>query len=64
MKKKGTSEICLFFKIVAPHFCTVFSTICGTVVKNKLALVFDVKVFGTPWTILRLRGIEIRVRHV
>ena len=27
----------IFSKFRAPHFCTVFSTICGTVVKKKMS---------------------------
>ena len=35
-KQKCTSQICICFsRCWAPHFCTVFSTICGTVVKEN-----------------------------
>ena len=34
-KEKCTSQKCIFFRnFGSPHFCTVFSTICGTVVKQ------------------------------
>ena len=52
-----------FSKFRSPHFCTVFSTICGTVVKKKKmsqrGIVFQV--FGTPWPILRLRRGEVEI---
>ena len=55
----------VFFEILGPHFCTVFSTICGTVVEeNEKTWVDRNEVFGTPWPILRFKGAEILVRHV
>ena len=39
-----------------PFFCTVFSTICGTVVEeNEKNRGIEIRFFGTPWPILRLR---------
>ena len=63
-KNSCTSQKCIGFQNFDPlHFCTVFSTICGTVVQEIEKTQGDRNlVFGTPWPILRLRGVEISVR--
>ena len=49
-----------------PHFCTVFSTICRTVVEeNEKKNTGRSKLgFWDPWPILRLREVEFSVRDV
>ena len=50
----------IFRNFELPHVCTVFSTICGTVVsKNEHGGSIEIRVFEPPWTILRLSGPEI-----
>ena len=47
------------------HFCTVFSTICGTVVEeNEKYRRIEIRFSGPPWPILRLRKVEISVRDM
>ena len=60
-KKMTHRKKCVFFRnFEPPHFCTVFSTICGTVVeKSDEARELVFRVFGTSFPILRLRGAEI-----
>ena len=60
-KENDSSQKCVFFRnFEPPHFCNVFSNICGTVVrKNNEARGPVFNVFGTPWPILRLTGPEI-----
>ena len=50
----------VFQNVDPTHFCIVFSTICGTVVKkNDEPRSSFFKVLGTSWPILMLRGVEI-----
>ena len=57
----ATMRFFFFRKFAHPHFCTVFSTICGTVVEENEETQGDRNLFfGTPWPILRLRGSKFR----
>ena len=54
----------IFRKFVPPHFSTVFSTICGTVVEENEKTQGDRNYVFETWPILRLREVEISVRDM
>ena len=65
LRKSAHRKKHVFRNFWHPHSCKVFSTICGTVVEENEKTQGDRNwVFGTPWPILRLRGLEISVRDI